>query len=220
MSAETAAAAVPLDPRWFERPLPARGGADVVRALRELAGMRPAAEGRLDVTIEFEVGDECVTLPARQPCEGRPVARVWVAPEHADALLLGDLHEPAELLAGVARLSGPRGAVIATVPALGRLGHAYRAHLRLPPGVNRHEVLAHYRPPPERARHFPWPDTIEPDAAGQALCAALVLLGLPPACRRIEVAALMEAHAAGRVTRERMAAFASLLGALAGGGHP
>ena len=202
-----------LELGWFERAAPQRRGEQVLATLRGLDHeeiLRPS-----EVAIELVIGPQRLNLPGAEHAAAWQPVRLSVAPERADALLLGELHEAAELLTGGLEVAGAIDAVMRTIPALGRLGGAYRAALGVTAGLNRHEVLRFYRPPPGLLDAYPWPAAIEGDDAGRTLCAALVVLGLPPVCRGIELGSIVQAHVEGALSAARLTGFGLRLAELA-----
>ena len=122
---------------------------------------------------------------------GRPAyetVRLSIHPALIHQFWLGELHEPSLILQGGVQVGGDLGAFLRFLRVLPHLSQAYRGEVDAPtPDRPRLAVLKHYGIDSTALPAFVPRVISEHRREDQALVAALVVLGLHPICRRIEI---------------------------------
>lgn len=141
--------------------------------------------------------------------------RLTVTPHAFDAFWLGEGHEPAALLSGALTAEGPLRSAVALVERMPALSSAYRLERAVDdevagrlPTLRFHDPLRHL----DAAQAL---TVLTSAAQDQQLLAVLILVGLPPACRALEIEALRTCLDQGSIDHAALAAVAEWLARLA-----
>jgi hypothetical protein len=147
---------------------------------------------------------------------GAPHLQLFLSPGVAHPFLLGDAHEALLLLSGDLSATGPLDALLRLIRAVRPISSRYREIAGQPLAAPaRVAVLRRYNVTRELVGGLPVPTAIEASVIDhQVWMAALVLVGIHPACRRLELAAILQAD----VPQARIVSLATCLSALASAG--
>ena len=182
---------------------------DTLRAIRRIAAddelLQKLAFVDGVVTIRVsDVEDIAFDLRGEGLRDGRRAdAMIEIAPDLVRPMCLGELHEPAALLSGDLSLSGDLGVLLRFLPAVPRLSRRLRVLVN-DPSANRPRfaVLSKYQLQPELLPTGLLTGTLSAqEPADRRLAAVLVLLGLHPVCRELEIAQTLDRVAVGRIAQ-------------------
>lgn len=142
-----------------------------------------------------------------------PEVILSVEPSLAHAFWLGELHEVSLLLQGKIRVRGQLQKAFAFLAAFLELSERYRSIVDLPSGgTSRFAVLKSFGGLNRELSLIGLADVLSEEPEDQALFATLILVGLPGACREIELPALLTDYEDGVIPDD---AFRLMVGALA-----
>ena len=170
------------------------------------------------VEIAAEPGGEGVVVDLRRDtaADDAPRLRILLAADVPATVWLGAEQEVALILTGRLAVSGPLQVAIRAIPALREVGRVIDF---AEPGVDepgpRFDYLSLFRDRLAELDPAPSPRELDGSGEAQAALAAAVLVGLPEACRSVELVRLFQANRAGRVTDQQLAALIHALERLA-----
>lgn len=170
------------------------------------------------VEIATEPEGERVVLDLRRDtgADDAPWLRILLAADVPATVWLGAEQEVALILTGRLAVRGPLHVAVRAIPALREVGHAVDY---AEPGAGepapRFDYLSLFRDRLAELDPAPVPRELDGSSDAQAALAAAVLVGLPDACRSVELVRLFQANRAGRVTDEQVLALIQALERLA-----